>query len=273
MLAESGRQAESASDGSFAIDGLSSGVYSLEVTKGRLPPPADRQRTDRARSAQRSRRPDDDAAHYAGRDRRRTAARGGLDRQRHSARSAELRRVPTPRDPWAVVSRPRASSSTGSTSEAAKAAPNPFSWRRARASMKTRSRSTASTTTDMASLGSSTLYYDFDQFEQLRVSTGGSDVRTATAGVSVRMITKRGSDPARGSARLLRTDKTVSSACFVQGSSDVSDKLAPGQFEASPESVQATWSTGSSTTGSSSEGHCAAGSCGDGAPTGSTSST
>src|SRR5213075_2061727 len=37
--------------------------------------------------------------------------------------------------------------------------------------------------TDMAALGSSPGYYDFDAFEEMNVSTGGSDASIATGGV------------------------------------------------------------------------------------------
>ena len=39
------------------------------------------------------------------------------------------------------------------------------------------------TITDMAALGSSPTYYDFDMFQEMQVTTGGADVTTATPGV------------------------------------------------------------------------------------------
>ena len=59
--------------------------------------------------------------------------------------------------------------------------------------------------TDMASLGSSPGYYDFDAFEEMTVTTGGSDATVATGGVVVNLVTKRGTNEWRGSGRYLRS--------------------------------------------------------------------
>src|SRR3954454_12861770 len=55
--------------------------------------------------------------------------------------------------------------------------------------------------TDMAALGSSPSYYDFDAFEEMQVSTGGSDASLSTPGVALNMVTKRGTNEWRGSGR------------------------------------------------------------------------
>src|SRR3954453_11619149 len=57
--------------------------------------------------------------------------------------------------------------------------------------------------TDMAALGSSPPYYDFDAFEEMQVTTGGSDASIATGGVVLNMVTKRGTNEWRGSGRYL----------------------------------------------------------------------
>ena len=59
--------------------------------------------------------------------------------------------------------------------------------------------------TDMGALGSSPTYYDFDAFEEMQVTTGGSDPRIQTAGVQLNMVTRRGTNDFKGSARYLRT--------------------------------------------------------------------
>src|SRR5215813_8290374 len=61
--------------------------------------------------------------------------------------------------------------------------------------------------TDMAALGSSPSYYDFDAFEEMQVTTGGSDSTIATGGVVLNMVTKRGTNEWKGTARYLSTDK------------------------------------------------------------------
>jgi hypothetical protein len=61
--------------------------------------------------------------------------------------------------------------------------------------------------TDMAATGTSTFYYDFDSFDEIQVTTGGSDPSVRTPGVQLNMVTKRGSNDLRGSARYFMTDK------------------------------------------------------------------
>jgi hypothetical protein len=61
--------------------------------------------------------------------------------------------------------------------------------------------------TDMAALGSSPAYYDFDSFEEMQVTTGGTDSTIATGGVVLNMVTKRGTNEWRGSGRYYDTDQ------------------------------------------------------------------
>ncbi len=55
--------------------------------------------------------------------------------------------------------------------------------------------------TDMAALGASPSYFDFDAFEEMQVTTGGADAANATGGVTLNMVTKRGTNEWRGSGR------------------------------------------------------------------------
>lgn len=59
--------------------------------------------------------------------------------------------------------------------------------------------------TDVGALGSSPTYYDFDSFEEMQITTGGSDPRIQTAGVQLNMVTKRGTNDLNGSARFFTT--------------------------------------------------------------------
>ena len=56
------------------------------------------------------------------------------------------------------------------------------------------------TVTDMASL-SSPGYWDFDMFQEMRINTGGADVRNQTAGASVDLVLKSGTNQYHGSLR------------------------------------------------------------------------
>ncbi|HVT16456.1 MAG TPA: TonB-dependent receptor [Thermoanaerobaculia bacterium] len=65
--------------------------------------------------------------------------------------------------------------------------------------------------TDMAALGSSPAYYDFDSFQEMQVTTGGSDASIQTGGVVLNMVTKRGTNEWRGSARYFYDGKSLQS--------------------------------------------------------------
>ncbi|CAN5486771.1 hypothetical protein BH23ACI1_BH23ACI1_21790 [soil metagenome] len=56
--------------------------------------------------------------------------------------------------------------------------------------------------TDMAALGASPTYYDFDMFQEMQVTTGGSDIQSGTAGVQLNMVLKSGTNRFRGSSRV-----------------------------------------------------------------------
>lgn len=59
--------------------------------------------------------------------------------------------------------------------------------------------------TDNGATGSSPTYYDFDAFEEMQITTGGSDPRIQTPGVQLNMVTKRGTNDFKGSGRYFYT--------------------------------------------------------------------
>jgi hypothetical protein len=61
--------------------------------------------------------------------------------------------------------------------------------------------------TDFGAIGSSSSYYDFDAFEELQVTTGGSDAAARTGGVGLNLVTKRGTNEWRGSGRYIVADQ------------------------------------------------------------------
>ena len=60
-------------------------------------------------------------------------------------------------------------------------------------------------TTDMVATGASPDYFDFSSFEEVQVSTGGTDPRVQTPGAQLNIVTKRGTNDFSGSARYFVT--------------------------------------------------------------------
>src|SRR5262245_1099057 len=55
--------------------------------------------------------------------------------------------------------------------------------------------------TDMAAIGASPTYFDYDAFEEIQISTSGNDIRQTTGGVGLNFVTKRGTNAFHGTAR------------------------------------------------------------------------
>ncbi|HEX3526416.1 MAG TPA: TonB-dependent receptor, partial [Thermoanaerobaculia bacterium] len=87
--------------------------------------------------------------------------------------------------------------------------------------------------TDMTAGGTSPGYFDFDAFEDVQVTTGGTDANIATGGVAINMVTRRGTNQWRGSAHAYYADHN-----FVSGLSLDRKQLAPASpannFNAQP---------------------------------------
>ncbi len=65
--------------------------------------------------------------------------------------------------------------------------------------------------TDMAATGATPTYYDFDMFQEMAVTTGGSDMSMATGGVGLNFVLKSGTNQWRGSSRIYYEDKGMQS--------------------------------------------------------------
>jgi hypothetical protein len=48
--------------------------------------------------------------------------------------------------------------------------------------------------TDMAAIGASPTYFDYDAFQEIQISTSGNDIRQPTGGVGINFVTKRGTN-------------------------------------------------------------------------------
>lgn len=59
--------------------------------------------------------------------------------------------------------------------------------------------------TDQAASGGSPAYYDYEAFQEMQMSTGGADPSSASPGVTVNFLTKRGTNDVHGSARIFNT--------------------------------------------------------------------
>ncbi len=140
----------------------------------------------------------------------------------------ELEKIPTARDPWSIVTQ-----TPGVLSDRINVGGN-NSGQQAVFTAPGVSDSENSfavdgvVITDMAAIGSSPTYYDFDQFEEIQVSTGGTDVEKISSGAALNLVTKRGSNNPRGSARFLKTDHKKQFDLFEQGTSDINSELENG---------------------------------------------
>jgi hypothetical protein len=124
---------------------------------------------------------------------------------------AELQEVPSSRDPWVVlqtvpgvvtdrvnVGGAESGQQSGYVAKGAGGGEN--TWNMDGVAI-----------TDMAALGSSSTYYDFDMFQEMNVSTGGADLKAATPGVQMNMVLKSGSNTFRGSARVYFENESMQS--------------------------------------------------------------
>ena len=55
--------------------------------------------------------------------------------------------------------------------------------------------------TDMAAIGASPAYFNYDNFEEIQISTAGQDIRQPTGGVGLNFVVKRGTNQYRGGVR------------------------------------------------------------------------
>jgi hypothetical protein len=121
--------------------------------------------------------------------------------------NAELQEIPSARDPWVVlqtvpgiivdrVNVGGAESGQQSSYQAKGASDDDNTWTIDGIAI-----------TDMAALGSSPTYYDFDMFQEMNVTTGGADLQNATPGVGLNFVLKSGSNTPRGSARIYYEDE------------------------------------------------------------------
>lgn len=121
----------------------------------------------------------------------------------------ELQKIPTSRDPWVVMQ-----SVAGVVVDRVNVAGSESGQQSNFSGKGSQSGSFAVdgvNFTDMAALGASAGYYDFDMFQEMQVITGGSDPAIQGSGTSINMVTKRGTNEVHGTARILAVDKAFQS--------------------------------------------------------------
>jgi hypothetical protein len=66
--------------------------------------------------------------------------------------------------------------------------------------------------TDNTSGGASSMYFDFDAFDEVAVDTGGNDLKVQTGGIGINFVTRRGTNQMKGSARYSLDNHQMESA-------------------------------------------------------------
>ncbi len=115
--------------------------------------------------------------------------------------SDELNQIPTSRDPFALMR-----SVPGVLVDRVNIGGNETGQQSNFASKGTRPQDAVWTMdginiTDMAATGASPSYYNYDNFEEIQVSTAGQDIKQPTGGMGLNLIVKRGTNQFHGGAR------------------------------------------------------------------------
>jgi hypothetical protein len=113
----------------------------------------------------------------------------------------ELTKIPTSRDPFALMR-----SVPGVLVDRVNIGGNETGQQSNFASKGTRPQDASWTMdgieiTDMAATGASPTYFNFDNFEEIQVSTAGNDIKSRTGGMGLNLVVKRGTNNFSGSVR------------------------------------------------------------------------
>src|SRR5436190_14818958 len=115
--------------------------------------------------------------------------------------SDELTKIPTSRDPFALMR-----SVPGVLVDRVNIGGNETGQQSNFASKGTRPQDAVWTldgivVTDMAATGASPTYFNFDNFEEIQVSTAGQDIKQPTGGIGLNFVVKRGTNQFHGGVR------------------------------------------------------------------------
>ena len=141
----------------------------------------------------------------------------------------ELEKIPTARDPWAILSQTpgvivdRVNVGGNESGQQANFRAQGVGFSQNDFQMD------GAEITDMRATGASPTYYDFDQFAEMSFTTGGTDVTKNSSGVQVNLVTKRGTNEFRGSARFYNT----AASGYFGGALKASEPNIEGEFNRS----------------------------------------
>ena len=128
-------------------------------------------------------------------DRRKTETGATFERK-------DLDTIPTTRDPWAILRQvPGVLVANMNVNGNASGVQSIFVGKGAHFDQNTYNLDGVAIT-DMASTGGTSLYFDFESLQDIEVVTGGSDPSLATPGVTLNMVTRRGTNELKGSGRV-----------------------------------------------------------------------
>ncbi len=127
----------------------------------------------------------------------------------------ELDKIPTSRDPWTILeSSPGVQVDRINVGGSASGQQSVYVGKGTTSDQNTWNVDGVNIT-DMGATGSSPTYYDFDAFEEMQITTSGSDPRIQTPGVQLNMVTKRGTNDLKGSGRYFYTPGSQQAAATV----------------------------------------------------------
>jgi len=117
-----------------------------------------------------------------------------------------LEKIPTARDPWVILEQTPGMIMSGSN-VGGNLSGQQTSFSALGSSSNQQWNIDGAVISDIASGNSSPTYYDFDSFDEIQITTGGSDASQQGAGVQINFVTKSGGNSLRGSSRFFDTNQ------------------------------------------------------------------
>jgi hypothetical protein len=123
---------------------------------------------------------------------------------------AALNEIPTARDPWVLLQQvPGVNVDRVNVGGSASGQQSSFTARGDAGGVNTMWNIDGVNITDNSAIGASPTYYNFDVFSEVQFNTSGTDPRSQTGGLSINMVTKRGTNDFHGLARMYFTNHSL----------------------------------------------------------------